>query len=51
VIVPLAGMLGLLAFRVIPARSDERGMTRFPIPQILPADRPPFLAVSRWRPS
>lgn len=35
VIVPLAGMLGLLAFRVIPARSDERGMTRFPIPQIL----------------
>jgi MFS family permease len=34
-IVPLAALLGLLAFRVIPARSDERGMTKFPIPQIL----------------
>ncbi len=34
-LVPLAGMLGLLAFRVIPARSDEKGMSRFPIAQIL----------------
>lgn len=34
-IVPLSALLGLLAFRVIPARSDERGMTNFPIPQIL----------------
>ncbi|MDB5538925.1 MAG: transporter [Devosia sp.] len=35
VLVPLAGLLGLLAFRVIPARSNERGMQAFPIPQIL----------------
>lgn len=35
ILVPLAGLLGLLAARVIPARSDERGMTAFPIPQIL----------------
>ncbi|MDC9825513.1 MFS transporter [Devosia sp. ZB163] len=34
-LVPLAALLGLLAFRVIPARSNERGMTAFPIPQIL----------------
>lgn len=34
-LVPLAGLLGLLAFRVIPAQSDERGMQRFPILQIL----------------
>lgn len=34
-IVPLAALLGVLAFRIIPATSDERGMTRFPIPQIL----------------
>lgn len=34
-LVPLAGLLGLLAFRVIPARSDESGMQAFPVPQIL----------------
>lgn len=34
-IVPLAALLGLLAFRVIPARSDERGMTKVPVTQIL----------------
>ncbi len=35
VLVPLSVLLGVLAFRVIPARSDERGMTRFPVIQIL----------------
>lgn len=35
IIVPLAALLGLLAFRVIPKRSDERGMTKFPVSQIL----------------
>lgn len=34
-LVPLAALLGLLAFRIIPARSDERGMQRFPVLQIL----------------
>ncbi|MBN9315609.1 MAG: MFS transporter [Devosia sp.] len=34
-LVPLAGLLGLLAFRVIPARSDERGMATFPVAQIV----------------
>ena len=35
VLVPCAVLLGALAFRVIPARSDERGMQAFPVPQIL----------------
>lgn len=35
VLVPLSALLGLLAFRVIPARSDERGMARVPFIQIL----------------
>jgi len=34
-LVPLAALVGLLALRAIPARSDEAGMTNFPIPQIL----------------
>ncbi len=34
-LVPLAAVVGLLALRAIPARSDEAGMTNFPIPQIL----------------
>jgi MFS family permease len=34
-LVPLAGLLGLLAVRVIPRTSDEAGMRAFPIPQIL----------------
>ncbi|HEY9012183.1 MAG TPA: MFS transporter, partial [Devosia sp.] len=34
ILVPLAGLLGLLSVQVIPSRSDERGMTRFPLPQI-----------------
>jgi len=34
-IVPLAALLGLFAFRVIPEQSDERGMSRVPILQIL----------------
>lgn len=35
ILVPLAVLLGLLAFRVIPKRSDEQGMQSFPVPQIL----------------
>ena len=35
ILVPLAALLGLLAFRVIPKRSDEAGMQSFPVPQIL----------------
>jgi MFS family permease len=35
ILVPLALLLGLLALRVIPRRSDEDGMQRFPVPQIL----------------
>ena len=35
ILVPLAALLGLLAFRVIPKRSDEQGMQSFPVPQIL----------------
>jgi MFS family permease len=35
VIVPLSALLGLLAFKVIPARSDERGMARVPVLQIV----------------
>lgn len=34
-IVPPAALLGLLAFRVIPAASDERGSEKMPVPQIL----------------
>lgn len=34
-LVPLAGLLGLLAMRVIPRTSDEPGMVAFPVPQIL----------------
>lgn len=34
-LVPAAGVLGLVAYRVIPARSDERGMARVPVLQIL----------------
>src|SRR5690606_32527155 len=34
-LVPLAGLLGLLSVRVIPRRSDEPGMQAVPIPQIL----------------
>lgn len=35
VLAPVAGLLGLAARRVVPAQSGERGMTRFPILQIL----------------
>jgi MFS family permease len=35
ILVPLAALLGLLAFRVIPKESDEEAMQSFPIPQIL----------------
>lgn len=34
-LVPLAGLLGLLALRAIPSHSDERGMESVPVPQIL----------------
>src|SRR3546814_1689332 len=34
-LVPLAGLLGLLAIRVIPGKSDEPGMQVVPIRQIL----------------
>ncbi|GLQ55658.1 MFS transporter [Devosia nitrariae] len=34
-LVPLAALLGVFAFRVIPARSGEAGMSSFPVPQIL----------------
>ncbi len=34
VLVPFAGLLGLLAFRVIPARGDEKGAARVPVIQI-----------------
>lgn len=34
-LVPAAFLLGLGASRVVPKTSDEQGMTRFPIPQIL----------------
>lgn len=34
-LVPAAIVLGLGAVRVVPAQSDEQGMRRFPIPQIL----------------
>lgn len=35
VLVPLAALLGMLAMRVIPQRSDERSADTFPIPQIV----------------
>ncbi len=35
ILVPAAGLLGLLAYRILPSRNDEHGMTRFPVTQIL----------------
>lgn len=35
ILVPAAGLLGLLAYRILPPRSDEQGMTSFPVIQIL----------------
>jgi MFS family permease len=35
ILVPAAGLLGLLALRAIPAKSDEQGMQSFPVLQIV----------------